>query len=93
MNACKRYGLYDLMGFQCKWNTEIMYQFATTYYCETSCDVMHYMIEGRHYRLDYVTFARLLGFGAGEKSLSEIHDERNLIDHEIAFTCAMNLEG
>jgi hypothetical protein len=88
VNACKRFGLYDIMGFQHNWNIEIMYQFSATYYCETSCDVMHWMTEGRHYRLDYVTFARLLGFGSDDRSFSEIHDERNLTDHEIALMYA-----
>jgi hypothetical protein len=37
---------------------------------------------------DYVTFARLLGFGADDRSFSEIHDERSLTDHEIAFIYA-----
>lgn len=50
-----------------------------------SCDVMHWMAEGRHYKLDYVTFSRLLGFGADDRSFSEIHDEMNLIDHEMVF--------
>jgi hypothetical protein len=77
--------LYDIMGFQHIWNTEILYQFSTTYYYETSCNVMHWMTEERHYRLDFVTFARLLGFGSDDSSFSEIHDERNLTDHEIAF--------
>lgn len=85
VNACKRLGLYDIMGFQHNWNTEILYQFSVTYYCETSCDVMHWMTEGRHYMLDYVTFARLLGFDFEDRSFSEIHDERNLTDHDSLY--------
>jgi hypothetical protein len=89
VDAFKRFGLYDIMGFQHNWNTEILYQHAAAYYCESSSDVMHRMTEGRHNRLDFVTFACLLGFRAEDKSFSEIHNERNLTDHEISFMYAL----
>jgi hypothetical protein len=46
VDAFKRFGLYDIMGFQHNSNSEILYQHAATYYCESSSDVMHRMTEG-----------------------------------------------
>lgn len=85
VRAYKKFWLYDLMGFQHNCNTYILYQFLATYYCETMTNVMHWMTEKRHYRLDFVTFARLVGFCSVDRAFSEIHMERHLTDQEIVF--------
>jgi hypothetical protein len=48
------------------------------------------MKEGRHYRVDFVTFSRILGFDEEHHGFSHIHDERRAEVREIAF---MYLDG
>jgi hypothetical protein len=42
------------------------------------------MTEGVHYRIDYVTFARLLGFGKTDRERDTINFENHLKNHQIA---------
>ena len=44
------------------------------------------MTEGRHYRVDFVTFSRILGFGEEERGFTYIHDEARAEIHDIAYT-------
>ena len=44
--ACKRFNMYDLMGFRYDWNTEVLLQFLATFYCCNRLDMLHWMIEG-----------------------------------------------
>lgn len=43
------------------------------------------MTEGRPYKADYITFARILGFGAKDREFYDLHMERTLINVEITF--------
>ena len=43
------------------------------------------MTEGRHYRVDFITFSRILGFDEEHRGFSYIHDERRAEVREIAF--------
>ena len=43
------------------------------------------MTEGRHYRIDFVTFSRILGFGEEERGFTYIHDEARAKIHDIAY--------
>ena len=43
------------------------------------------MTDSRHYRIDFVTFCRILGFGQIHRSFSMIHDMRRLEPHEVSF--------
>ena len=43
------------------------------------------MTEGRHYRIDFVTFSRILGFGEEEWGFTYIHDEARAKIHDIAY--------
>ena len=83
--------MYDLMGFRYDWNTEVLLQFLATFYCDNKTETLHWMMEGRHYKVDFVTFARLLGLGEVDRGFSEIHNERTLTHEEIAFLY-VNLE-
>lgn len=83
--ACKRFNLYNLMGFKYDWNREIILQFFATYYCNSETDEIHWLTEGRHYKMDFVTFARLLGFGKDDRGYSDLHDERTLRNNKITF--------
>ena len=42
------------------------------------------MTEGRHYRVDFVTFSRILGFRE-EQGFTYIHDEARAMIHDIAY--------
>ena len=43
------------------------------------------MTEGRHYRIDFVTFSRILGFGEEERGFTYIHDEARAEIHDIIY--------
>jgi len=43
------------------------------------------MTEGRHYRIDFVTFSRILGFGEEERVFTYIHDEARAEIYDIAY--------
>ena len=43
------------------------------------------MTEGRHYRVDFVTFNRILGFGEEERGFTYIHDEARVEIIDIAY--------
>ena len=36
---------------------------------------MHWMTDGRHYCVDFVTFSQILGFGEEHRTYTHIHDE------------------
>ena len=43
------------------------------------------MTEGRHYRVDFVTFSRILGFREEEQGFTYIHDEARAEIRDIAI--------
>jgi len=43
------------------------------------------MTDGTHYRIDFLTFCRILGFGNDHKAYSRIHNERRFEPHEVIF--------
>ena len=69
-------GLRDIMGFQFNWNREILGQFHATYHHEVDADTIHWMTEGVHYKVDFTTFARLLGFGSDDREADRIALEK-----------------
>ena len=60
-------------------------QFHATYYYKSDTYEIHWMIEGRHYHVDFVTFSRILRFDEEHHGFSYIHDERRAEVREIAF--------
>ena len=43
------------------------------------------MTEGRHYRIDFVTFSCILGFGEEVRGFTYIHDEARAEIRDIAY--------
>ena len=52
-----------------------LHKFHATYFYDQSTDEIHWMTEGRHYRVDFVTFSQILGFGEEHWTYTHIHDE------------------
>ena len=50
------------MTLEKNWNEEIIFQFWATLWVDQASRVLHWMTQGVHYRLDFITFSRLLGF-------------------------------
>ena len=57
ISACENFGLSDLMSFRYNWNEEVLAQFHATFFYDIYTDEIHWMTEGRHYRVDFVTFS------------------------------------
>jgi len=87
-------GLSGLMEFHKNWNIEVIMQFYASYFHETDnesdTDVIHWTTEGRHYKVDFVTFARLLGFNGHDRRAAEITNCEDVAMSEYQF---MYLEG
>ena len=85
IKACELFGLTDIMSFRYNWNEEVLAQFHPTFFYSIYTDEMHWMTEGRHYRVDFMTFSRILGFGEEERGFTYIHDEARAEIHDIAY--------
>jgi hypothetical protein len=59
----ENFQMKDLMGFKYDWNVEIIAQFHAIFFFDTYTNHIHWMTDGVHYKINFVTFARLLGFG------------------------------
>ena len=59
----KRMGLAQLMAFHKPGNNEIICQFYASYHLDTCANthVIHWTTKGKHYKVDFPTFAHLLG--------------------------------
>ena len=77
------------MTFRYNWNIEVLVQFHATYFYKYDTDEIHWMMEGRHYHVDFITFYRIFGFDE-HRGFSYIHDEQRAEVREIAF---MYLDG
>jgi hypothetical protein len=84
IKACEHFGLTDIMSFQYNWNEEVLAQFHATFFYDIYADEIHWMTEERHYRVDFGTFCRILGFGEG-RGFTYIHDEPRAEIHDIAY--------
>jgi hypothetical protein len=71
LDACR---LLPLMTFQHNWNDEIICQFYATLWIDSQNLVLHWLTQGIHYRCDYRTFSRLLGFTAEDRGASSLFD-------------------
>jgi hypothetical protein len=56
IKAYEHFGLTNIMSFQYNWNEEVLAQFHATFFYDIYADEKHWMTEGRHYRVDFVTF-------------------------------------
>jgi hypothetical protein len=66
--------LLPLMTFQHNWNEEIICQFYATLWIDSQNLVLHWLTQGVHYRCDYQTFSRLLGFTSEDRAASSLFD-------------------
>jgi len=55
------------MTLEKNWNEEIIFQFWATLWVDQASRVLHWMTQGVHYRLDFITFSRLLGFDHADR--------------------------
>jgi hypothetical protein len=74
----------DVMGFKYDWNAEIIAQFHATFFYDSYTDFIRWMTEGVHYKINFVTFAKLLGFGKTDRERDTINFEKHLKNHQIA---------
>ena len=69
-------GLSYLIVFRKHWNNEIIYQFYASYHHEKdpsgAIDIIHWTTEGKHYKVDFITFSRLLGLGHTDRTAPEL---------------------
>jgi hypothetical protein len=75
INTCERYDLTNIMGFRYNWNVEILAQFHSTYFWNRDSDEIHWMTDGRHYRISFINFCQILGFGEQHRTYSRIHQD------------------
>ena len=86
-------GLSGLIEFHRNWNNEVIMQFYASYHHEnhtSDTDVIHWTTEGCHYKVDFVTFAHLLGFNGHDHRATEITNYEDDTMTEYQF---MYLEG
>ena len=62
------------MEFHKPWYNEIICQFYASYHLDTREDthVIHWTTEGKHYKVDFPTFAHLLGWGHRDRRSTTI---------------------
>jgi hypothetical protein len=75
IDTCEKYELTNIMGFRYNWNVEILAQFHSTYFWNRDSDEIHWMTDGRHYRVSFITFCQILGFGQMHRTYSRIHQD------------------
>jgi hypothetical protein len=74
----------DIMSFKYDWNIEVLAQFHATFFHEDSKETIHWMTEGVHYKIDFITFARLFGFSKDDREADVIHFEAHMNHSKIA---------
>ena len=72
----RQMGLSYLMEFRKHWNNEIICQFYASYHHERdsidAIDIIHWTSEGKHYKVDFITFSRLLGLNEYDRTSPEL---------------------
>ena len=69
-------GLSYLLEFRKHWNNELICQFYASYHHERdptgAIDFIHWTTEGKHYKVDFITFSRLLGLSHADRTATEL---------------------
>jgi hypothetical protein len=75
------------LAFKKDWNNEVIDQFYATVCFEEHGNTrkLYWMTESQWYEVSYAQFARLLGFGRKDASLSRIHLALKLEARKIKF--------
>jgi hypothetical protein len=81
-----KYKMRDIMSFKYDWNIEVLAQFHATFFHEDSKETIHWMTESVHYKIDFITFARLFGFSKEDREADIIHFEAHMNHSKIAAT-------
>jgi len=73
------------MAFQYDWNIEVIAQFYVTCYFETHDGMrwVHWMTEEKWYKINYVEFAAMFGFGRTDAERVRLHLSSHLPKEEI----------
>jgi hypothetical protein len=75
-------GLLRLMEFRKYWNNKIILQFYASYHHEKdktgATDIIHWTTDGKHYKVDFITFSRLLGFNGYDHRATELVEYEEL---------------
>jgi hypothetical protein len=85
----KRMGLELLMEFRKPWNNEVICQFYASYHLDTreSTQVIHWTTKGKHYKVDFPTFAHLLGLDRKDHCSTAISEILALAMDEYQYMC------
>ena len=69
-------GLSYLLEFRKHWNNELICQFYASYHRERdltgAIDIVHWTTEGKHYKVDFITFSRLLGLSQADRTAPKL---------------------
>ena len=57
IKACELFDLTKIMSFRYNWNEEVLAKFHATFFYRIYTDEIHWITEGWHYRVDFVTFS------------------------------------
>ena len=75
-------GLSFLREFRKHWNNELIFQFYVSYHHETdptgAIDFIHWTTEGKHYKVDFITFSRLLGLSHADRTALELTENEDV---------------
>ena len=76
LHDLRRMGLQPLMEFRKLWSNEIICQFYASYHLDTPAEThfIHWTTKGKHYKVDFITFSRLLGLDHRDHTSSAITD-------------------
>ena len=88
----RRMGLQPLIQFRKPWNNEIICQFYASYHLDTQAEThfIHWTTEGKHYKVDFITFSCLLGLDHRDRTSTTIIDISALALDEYKY---MYLDG
>jgi hypothetical protein len=79
-------GLSYLMQFRKHWNNEIICQFYASYHHKRdptgAIDIIHWTTEGKHYKVDFITFSRLLGLNDYDHASPELFEYEDVATEE-----------
>jgi hypothetical protein len=92
LHDLRRMGLQPLMEFRKSWNNKIICQFYASYHLDTRVDthVIHCTTEGKHYKVDFITFSHLLGLDRRDHTSTAITEISALAMDEYQY---MYLDG
>ena len=73
------------------WNNEIICQFYASYHHERdptgAIDILHWTTEGKHNKVDFITFSRLLGLSHADCTALELTEYEDVALEEYQHMC------